>query len=479
MSNIIETAVCIKDAEGNFLYANDVFARLLFRERAAEVIGHACDEFFPPDSARVLREEEDQILSSGVPRDFERKLTDSEGRKSVYVFHKFPIELSGAKGIFCTADKVVPTDVLPVSAEARAQFFSALSHDLRSPLNSIVGYSQVLQNAQDPASCREAASAIAAGSRSLLSAVDGLMTLLGTGSVERPPAYETFNVSEATLAVTESYAAAAGQNNVELRLKSGTLPLVEFAGGIYKDILGRLLEYAVRRTPSGFITVRTAYVSGDLQIAVTDMGRPLSDFEIARVKNPTKEQESGAPSGSSTLSLAAAKRQAERLNGVFEMANEPGGTGVTVAITFRGVKATDGVKRAEFARTQKLRTMRIEDPFRFDKRILIVDDRAVNLRIMALLLGALGFRNVKTCTSGEQALELVRNENFHVVLTDLMMPGMDGRELLQAIRRIPGRERLPVYVVTADAGATVSCANDGFTGILIKPVTKDMLKEVL
>ena len=480
MSDITETAVYIKDAAGNFLYVNDVFAKLLFRSSAAEVVGRACADFFSPEAAKVLREEEDEILSSGVPRDFERKISDSEGRKFVYVFRKFPIELGGDKGIFCTGEREDPSRALPVSEEARQRFFSALSHDLRTPLNAIVGYAQVLQNDQNPASCHEAAKAIGEGSRSLLSAVDGLMTLLGSGDTTKPPTYETFNVSEATLAVTESYAEAAGRNNVELCFKSGKLPLVEFAGSVYKDILGRLLEYAVRRTPAGIITVKTAYADSVLQLSVTDMGRKLKDFEIAQVTNPTEDELSGGPrSGSATLSLAAAKCQAERLNGSIVVANEAGNVGVTVTVTFQGVKATDGIKRAEFARTQKMRTMRIEDPFRYEKRILLVDDRAVNLRIMSLLLGAMGFRNVTTALSGEQALEHVRKQHFHCVLTDLMMPGMDGRELLQEIRRVPGRERLPVYVVTADTSATVTCANDGFSGILIKPVTKDMLKEVL
>ena len=86
MSDITETAVYIKDAAGNFLYVNDVFAKLLFRSSAAEVVGRACADFFSPEAAKVLREEEDEILSSGVPRDFERKISDSEGRKFVYVF---------------------------------------------------------------------------------------------------------------------------------------------------------------------------------------------------------------------------------------------------------------------------------------------------------------------------------------------------------------------------------------------------------
>ena len=146
---------------------------------------------------------------------------------------------------------------------------------------------------------------------------------------------------------------------------------------------------------------------------------------------------------------------------------------------FRDVKVADERSRAVFARTQKMRTMRIVDPFRTEKRILVVDDHHLNVRIFSLLLNALGFKNVETATSGEQALELVRKSKFDVVFTDLMMPGMDGRQLLREIRRMPELSHMPVYAVTADAFAPTTCANDGFKQIILKPITKDILKEIL
>ena len=79
----------------------------------------------------------------------------------------------------------------------------------------------------------------------------------------------------------------------------------------------------------------------------------------------------------------------------------------------------------------------------------------------------------------DEVRQMLKNRRNPLSLDGFVDLDERRRELLQEIRRVPGRERLPVYVVTADTSATVTCANDGFSGILIKPVTKDMLKEVL
>lgn len=484
MNTFNETAVFVKDAEGVLVYANDAFAQLLRRPNAAEILGKRSTDFFPADVGAMLRKEDEDVMAGGKPSSADRKFVCRDGVSRVFTFRKIPVAVGDKKYLFCfgevAADKnKAPTDTIPVSADVRARFFSAISHDVRTPLNAIVGYAQLLQNSQNAEQCHEAALAIDEGARNLLSAIDGVMTLLSPESAVKEPTVGTFNISEATLTVVRSYAAAAKANNVELRMGATQLPLIEFAGEAYKDILGRLLENAVRHTPSGYIEIRTAFRDGYLQLQVKDMSRGMQPNEIAEVMDPNAATDtSNKCPGSSTLCLVVAKRLAEKLGGSFAISSGVN-SGTTVSVLFQNVKTTDGQKRAEFARTQKMRTMRIEDPFRFDKRILVVDDRIVNVRILSLLLKALGFNNVATATSGEQALELIRKEKFNLVLTDLMMPGMDGRQLLREIRKNPLLQRMPVYAVTADASAPVTCAQDGFTGILLKPITKEMLKEVL
>lgn len=483
MGDYSVTAVFVKDAEGTLVYANDAFAQLLHRADASELIGRRSTDFFPAEAGAMLRQEDAEVFARGEPHHVNRKLACGDGVARVFTFRKIPVTLGDGKYLFCfgevaASETPVPDDTIPVSSNVRARFFSAISHDVRTPLNAIVGYAQLLQHAQDAAQCHEAATAIDEGARNLLSAIDGVMTLLSPESSVKAPTVETFNLSDATLHVIESYADAAGANDVELHMTSGTLPLIEFAGAAYKDILGRLLENAVRHTPSGYIEVRTLFEDGTLTLQVKDTSPGMMPSEIAEVMDPQAAKNADACPGSATLCLVVAKRLAEKLNGTFAISSGPQ-SGTTVSVVFQNVKTTDGKKRAEFARTQKMRTMRIEDPFRFDKRILVVDDRLVNVRILSLLLNALGFNNVTTATSGTEALRLIRAEKFNLVLTDLMMPGMDGRQLLREIRTTPGLGRLPVYAITADASAPVTCAQDGFTGIMIKPITKDMLKEIL
>ena len=481
MYNLNDTAVFVKDAEGVLVYLNDAFAHLLRRPDSGELVGKRSTEFFPADIGDVLRQEDADVLSTGRPRVAERKLACHDGKSRLFVFRKAPIEIGGRKFLFCSAEvagQESKKDAVPVPEDVRARFFSAISHDVRTPLNAIVAYAQLMQSSQDAAQRDEAIAAIDKGARNLLTAIDGVMTLLNPAADARTPIFETFNVTDATRQIAKSYVGVARASNVELRMTSGALPLVEFAGAAYRDILGRLLENAVRHTTSGHVDIHTAYREGVLSLTVKDSGRGMTPDQIAEVMDLSSANDSRKCPGSSTLCLVVVKRITEKLGGSFSISSD-GATGTTVSVVFYGVKTVDGAKRAEFARTQKMRTMRIEDPFRYDKRILLVDDIPANVRILSLLLKVLGFKNVATATSGEQALELVRAEKFNVVFTDLMMPGMDGRELLREIRKTPGLERLPVYAVTADDCAPVTCAHDGFADILIKPITKEMLRDVL
>ena len=86
-------------------------------------------------------------------------------------------------------------------------------------------------------------------------------------------------------------------------LSSGVLPLVEFAVAAYKDILARLLENAVRHTPSGYIEVRTAFDTETLTLQVKDQSRGMSPGEIAEVMDPNAAPDPNRCPGSSTLCL--------------------------------------------------------------------------------------------------------------------------------------------------------------------------------
>ena len=105
-------------------------------------------------------------------------------------------------------------------------------------------------------------------------------------------------------------------------------------------------------------------------------------------------------------------------------------------------------------------------------RVLVVDDSSINCEVLKALLLECGATDVVMAENGREALTVLKGDSvFDMVLTDLWMPEMDGRELMRTIRADAKLSRLPVYLLTADVEARNHPELNGFTGILIKPVT--------
>jgi len=114
-------------------------------------------------------------------------------------------------------------------------------------------------------------------------------------------------------------------------------------------------------------------------------------------------------------------------------------------------------------------------------KILIVDDFSTMRRIIKNLLRDLGFNNTHEADDGNTAWPLLRSGNFDFLVTDWNMPGMQGIDLLRAVRADPGLASLPVLLVTAEArrDQIVLAAEAGVNGYIVKPFTAQTLKEKL
>jgi CheY-like chemotaxis protein len=116
------------------------------------------------------------------------------------------------------------------------------------------------------------------------------------------------------------------------------------------------------------------------------------------------------------------------------------------------------------------------------RRILIVDDSKMNIMVLKAQLKNIGQFEVVSAGDGQEAIELLRAHGaacFDLVLTDMWMPRLDGEGLVKAIRADPALSGLHVVVVTADVEFRAKFAEIGFDGLLLKPVTRDGLAEML
>ncbi len=112
-------------------------------------------------------------------------------------------------------------------------------------------------------------------------------------------------------------------------------------------------------------------------------------------------------------------------------------------------------------------------------RILVVDDFSTMRRIVKNLLGGLGFTNIVEADDGSTALPILEKGGIDFLVTDWNMPGMQGIELLKAVRANPKLAALPVLMVTAEAKREqiMLAAQAGVNGYVVKPFTADTLKE--
>ena len=116
-----------------------------------------------------------------------------------------------------------------------------------------------------------------------------------------------------------------------------------------------------------------------------------------------------------------------------------------------------------------------------DMRVMVVDDMSVNRLAIQAMLKRMGITEITTADNGVEALKALNNapDAFDVIFTDMLMPVMDGKNLIREIRKNERWKDLRVYAVTADAEAQGTCEQLGFTGFLMKPITMDKLRKLL
>ena len=479
-------AIYVKDANGRYIAGNHAFIQLMQCNSIAELYGHTDEDFYDGESLEALRAirrqvmndpaggsiifEQPMILSDGLCHDLQMTQFRTEDKDG------YPCLVGFAKDI--TAMRA--TEERAREAEkAREYFFATVSHEMRTPLNAIAGYAQILQVGADPEKARESLAAILSNTQSLIGVVDGMLTLsrLESGSVSF--VNETTDVKEMVQQVTDAFTATTLAKKLELRVAVVGVPFVEIDRRQLAPALSRLVDNAVKFTDSGYVTVAAAFTNGTLTLAVSDSGVGIPEKDLGRIAEPyAAASVAGGGRCGSGLGLAIVKRLIERMGGTFSIRSVVG-RGTTVTLTLPNVKAADEGQQKKFNQTQKMRTMRIEDPFRFDKRVLIVDDSSMNLRVLEGLLKVIGFKNIVAATNGPDALKHLQAEKFDIILSDVRMPEMDGPTLVREIRKMPAYADTPVYAITADTDAPKTCAGCGFNDYIFKPMTLAELKAIV
>ena len=354
--------------------------------------------------------------------------------------------------------------------QAKSLFFSTVSHDIRTPLNAIVGFSELLeQGVADEGERARCISSIRTSGKVLARLVDDILDLskLESGKLEiiKEPT-DVPTLAREVIAVCE---VVRTRKSLELKTEIGEMPCVSVDPQRVRQILFNLLSNAYKYTERGTVTVRVGWQDGTLTLSVADTGKGISKENVSRVLQPFVQLADKNHRDGTGLGLPICQKLATLMDGELTLSSEVG-VGSTFTVVLRNVQT---------AEPPASHPEHVEPSRRSPSRVLVVDDSAVNRMVLKAMLARSGVTDVTMAENGREALKALKGgTGFDMVFSDLWMPEMDGNELVQAIRADATLSHLPVYLVTADVEVRNQPGMDSFSGILFKPITLEMLQSL-
>ena len=383
-------------------------------------------------------------------------------------------------------------------AKAKSYFFSTVSHDIRTPLNAIIGFSEMLKTGFKTEVEREnALDSILVSSKTLLGLVNDVLDLskLESGKMEIRP--EATDCPQLMRAVMEAFRVSSDGSGVELRCRAEEMPLLMLDPQRLRQIVFNLVGNAVKFTEKGHVELRARFErrkgadTGMLRLEVEDTGCGISEEDLKRLGSAyTQVGAKASHNGGTGLGLAICKQLAAAMGGRLEV-DSTLGVGSMFSVVIPNVKiapdradAMNCVPPVQGSAAGGARASATEAGagVRMPRKILLVDDSKMNLMVLKAHLKNIGDFEIAMAQDGKAALEVLEAsgaEPFDLVLTDMWMPNLDGEGLIRAIRANPALASLRVVVVTADVEMRDKAADMGFDDTLFKPVTAEKLADAI
>ena len=358
--------------------------------------------------------------------------------------------------------------------KTRSYFFSAVSHDIRTPLNAIIGFSELLLSGDvTPEDARRNLNIIVSSGKALLQLVNDALDLSQMDLGKLKINLEPCDVGEIVRETAAMFIPQTRDRNQTLVTEIPDLPRLMVDPYRFRQTLFNFIGNAVKYAGPCTIRVSVVYEGGVFKTTVSDNGRGVSAEKAKLLMQPFVQADIKNRTEGSGLGLSICKRLVELANGTISFNTAPG-KGFTIR-TEVPVSVAPGENVEEGA----VAAAGPASKFKLPERILVVDDSPVNRAVLRAMLTKLGVKGIELAVDGAAALEkLQKDSSFDWVLSDMWMPVMDGPELAKRIRSDKRLANLRVCSVTADVEARAVYKEQGFDALLLKPVTIASLREL-
>ena len=395
---------------------------------------------------------------------------------------------------------------------AKSDFLSSMSHEIRTPLNAIVGFSEDIQSRKDTADpdIVEDADYIMEASKTLLEIVGNILDINKIESNKMEIVEVPYNFKEEIENLAKIDATRIGEKNINFKINLAPDIPYELIGDKthIKEIVNNLLTNAIKYTEQGEIELSAKCInqnnSCNLIISVRDTGRGIKAENINKLftKFERLDIEKNSTTEGTGLGLAITKALVEMMGGKINVQSQFGQGSIfmvqipqkismmadpnqTVEINITSPQSIINEPKQEESVVKTESGQQSTQPNKStitypNKKILIVDDNKLNIKVARKALDGYNFE-IDECYDGQECLDKVVNENeYDLILMDIMMPNMSGETAIAKLKEIPNFN-IPIIALTADAvaGAREKYLSEGFIDYIAKPFKKEQIKEKL
>ncbi|BAP55333.1 signal transduction histidine kinase [Thioploca ingrica] len=478
LMNTIPIPIFYKDIQGRYLGCNLAFAQLISDQPPADLIGKTVYDIAPAAIAQLNTQIDQDLIRRRGKQTYETQVISKNGRYHDVIFSKAVYfntndEIGGIVGAFTdiTERKKAEEELrqaievaeqaqqqAEVANRAKSTFLATMSHELRTPLNGILGYTQILSRDRTLTDKqREAIQIIYRSGEHLLMLINDILDLskIEAGKLELRTA--DFALPEFLQDIVDLFKMRAQQKGIACYYEAlSPLPLAVHADEKrLRQILLNLLSNAVKFTQQGQVSLKVIYGNHRAGFEVEDTGEGISAVDRETIFLPFRQlsQQNHLIEGTG-LGLSISKHLVEMMDGQLYVESILGqGSLFWFEIKLPEVQAISKPPRSNSPtvigyrrRIDKIQT----DADTKDKpfTLLIVDDKWANRQVLVNLLTELGFQ-VLEADNGQEALELAHKNQPDLIITDLMMPTMDGFELTRQIRQTTSLQTTVVIAASA------------------------------